>query len=195
MQVDGHVHRFGRFEHRRELRLVEIVAQRVAVDDHGAHAELVHGAVDFLRGIRGILRRHGDHAGVARGVLAAGFGELVVGVDGERGAGGRVEHLHARGGERDDLVVDAAGIHVAETAVAEILQPFVDVAGTFAGVRAIEAPQAAESGVVEALVRQQLVVAREHVLRDEGFFGGNAQIVDFVYHSIPQIQRPESRTF
>ena len=41
MQVDRHVQGLGGLEHRCELRLVEVVAMRMRVDDHGLEAELL----------------------------------------------------------------------------------------------------------------------------------------------------------
>ena len=126
MQVDGHVQRLGGFEHRRELRFVQVVPMRVAVDDDRAEAQLPYRAFHFLDGIGRVMRRECGHAGEARGILATRFGQLVVGIDGQRAGRGRVEHLHARGGDPDDLAVDAGGVHVGDAPGADVLQSFVD---------------------------------------------------------------------
>ena len=59
-------------------------------------------------------------------------------------------HTHGTPGQRDHLPPDAGGVHVRDPPVAEILQGAEDEAGTFGGGLAVEAPQAAEAGIVVA---------------------------------------------
>ena len=73
-------------------------------------------------------------------MLAARLGELVVGIDGEAAGGRRVEHVHARCGQRNDLRA-CGSIHVGDAPFAQIVQAFEDQTRPLAGAARVEAPQ------------------------------------------------------
>src|ERR1700679_538786 len=77
----------------------------------------------------------------------------------------RIEDLHARRGEREDLPRDAGVIHVAQSPLAEILNALGQRRGTRAGAR-IESPQAAKSGIVITIF-EQLAIAGDQFGRRE----------------------------
>ena len=79
VHVDRHVERLGRIEDRPELRIVEVFAVRVRVDDHAVEAELRTPRSISLAALPGVLRRDRRHAREARGVAAHRVGQLVVG--------------------------------------------------------------------------------------------------------------------
>ena len=149
MQVDRDVERLAGLEDRPELRVVEVLAVRVRVDDDALEAELAHAALDLLGGRRGILRCRGRQTGVALGIARDRGRELVVGIVRDGVGRGRVEHLHARAGQRQDLHVDAGVVHVGEPPLAEVLQALDDRGRARTRAAEIEAPQARKSGIVE----------------------------------------------
>ena len=182
MKVDGHIQRLGRFQDRCELWLVQVVTQRMGVDDYCLETELPDAALHLLHGVGWIMRRHGHHAGKAIRMPATGRGELVVGVDCQRTGLGRFEDLHARCSKGDDLVVDAGSIHVGQARCAQILQPVEDELGTRAGAFAVEAPEAAKARVVECGAFDQAAVALPDVGSQKGFFSSDAAIAGITYH-------------
>ena len=79
VQVDRRVVRFGGGEDVPELRVGQVLALGVRVDDHGMDAQLRDTAFDLLGRSSRVLRRHRQHAGKARGVAGNGVGQKVVG--------------------------------------------------------------------------------------------------------------------
>jgi hypothetical protein len=63
-----------------------------------------------------------------RGVSSYGFGGDVVGPHGERQRVGRVERLRAGRGQRQDLHVDALGVHRRDPGLADVVEPLQVVA-------------------------------------------------------------------
>jgi hypothetical protein len=188
------IQRLGGLEHRQELRLIQVVPLDVGIDDHGLEAELADATLHFLHGIGRIVRGDRHHACVAVRETATGFGQLIVGIDGEAAARGRIKDLHARGGERNDLVVDAAGIHVRNALRTQVMQAVEDELGAGAGAARIETPQAAESRVVETAVCQQAAEAGADVPGEKGFFSSNAPVGGiFCHQPVPQLPRPKVR--
>ena len=144
----------------------------MAVDDGALQAELAHAALEFLGCAGRILWRDGGQAGESVGMFSNRVGELIVEGSRQRRGFGRVEHLHARRGERKDLHRDAGVVHVAQAPLAKVLNALSQRGGARTGAR-IKSPQAAKSGIVVAVV-EQLAIARDQLGRREGFFGGNA---------------------
>ncbi len=190
MQVDGYVQRCGGFQHRQELRLIEEVAHDVRVDYQRVEAELAHGALDFLHGIGGIVRCEYAHAREALRILADGFGQLVVGVDGQRTGLGRREYLHARRGQCQHRMVDAGSIHVGDALSPDVQQTPQDVLRALARARAVETPQAAEARIIETRVAHAAHQGCIQLLGEESFLGGNAQVPRILYHSPTRFMRP-----
>ncbi len=114
MDVDAAVERFGGFEDRPELGIVEIFVVGVAVDHEAVQAELVDRALHLLGGALGAVRREAGEAGEARRIFLAESGEDVVGEDRQLHRGVGVEHLHAGRGEREQVHVDAQLVHLPE---------------------------------------------------------------------------------
>ena len=132
VQVDGYVQRLRGLEDVPELRVVQVLAPRVRVDDHPVEAQRrACRARSPRRPVRG-LRRDRGQAGEAAGVVRAGLGEPVVGQRGLRDGEVFAEHLDAGRGQRDDLAVHAGGVHVREPLFAEVLEGLEDEPGTLA---------------------------------------------------------------
>ena len=65
MDVNRNIERFGGFEYRPELRIVEVLAAGVGVDDGAFQSERPDAAFEFLCSGCGVLRGDGGEAGEA----------------------------------------------------------------------------------------------------------------------------------
>ena len=69
MQIDHRAQRFGALPERIERRVIEILAIGVAVDHGAAEFEVVHAALQLVRGGERILHREVREAGILIGPL------------------------------------------------------------------------------------------------------------------------------
>ena len=90
MNVDGDVERFGGRKNLPELRVVEILAMRMRIDDGALQAERAHAALELGCRSRGVLRCNRSKAREARGIRSDRRRELVVRCTRERRTGRRV---------------------------------------------------------------------------------------------------------
>jgi hypothetical protein len=122
MQIDRGTERFGGFQHRPEKFVVEIATPLMPVD-HRAGEGLISKAVFELFGRLIRYRdRQGSEAGQSFRLLGHGFGQRVIGIARESSCLSRFQLLHARRGQRDDLHVDAGGIHLGDPSLADVAQ-------------------------------------------------------------------------
>ncbi len=82
-----------------------------------------------------------------------------------------LHHLHARCGEEQQLHVDAAGVHVSDTAFVDALNLFQEHARALGLARAVEAPQAVESRIVELASCDDAHDLLDQLGRRPGFLG------------------------
>ncbi len=176
VDIDRHVHGLGGLEDRPELLVVEIFAVGVGVDDNPLQAELGHRPLDLLGGGGRVLGRAGGQGGEAGGVGGDLLGDPVVGEGGEADRLVAVHHLHARSGQRQDLHVDAALVHVAQALLAHVGHALADEGGPGAGALQVEAPQAVEARIVKPALVEDAAVDLEHFRRAEGLLGGDALV-------------------
>jgi hypothetical protein len=127
VQVQRHVEPLEPVEQRGEPGVVEkdaVRAQR-AVDQRADQAEIADGAVELVGpGLR-VRGGQGGEAGEPVRVRAHRPGQPVVGLAGAGQPFRAPERLRGRRGVRDDLQVDAAGVHVGQTCLTEIAEPVV----------------------------------------------------------------------
>ncbi len=182
MDVDRHVQGLGGLEDRPELLVVQIFVVGVGADDHALQPQLGHPPLDLLGGGGRVLGRAGGEGGEAVRALGDLLGDPVVGEGGEAYRLVLVHDLHARRGQRQDLHVDARGVHVGEALIAHIGHAVADEGGAGAGAAQIEAPKALEAGIVHPLLIEQLGVDLEHLRRAEGLLGGDALVGRLARH-------------
>jgi hypothetical protein len=182
VQVDRRVQVLRGLEDGPELRVVQVLALGVGVDDDAHQAELASAALDFLgRGGRVLGRDRGQPAEPVR-VPSARLGQLVVGQRGHGDSAVPVQDLDARAGQRDDLPVDAGGVHVGDPPFAEVLQAGQDRGGPFGLAAHVEALQADEAGVVGRSVGEHGLPQGDELGRRERLFGRDPQITGFWVH-------------
>jgi hypothetical protein len=114
MNVDGHVERFGRGEDLPEFFVVEVFALRVRVDDCAFQSQRAYAALELFGRRSRVLRRDGGEASVARRMCRDCRRELVVAGACQCGSHSRVEDLHARRRQRQDLQVYPGRVHVVD---------------------------------------------------------------------------------
>jgi hypothetical protein len=179
VQVDRRVQGLRGLEDGPELRVVQVLALGVGVDDDADQAEFPRAALDFLgRGRRVLRRDRGQPAEPVR-VLAARLGQLVVGQSGHGDRPVPVQDLDAGAGQRDDLPVDAGGVHVGDPPVAEVLQAGQHRGGPFGLVAHVEALQADEAGVIGRTVGEHGLPQGDELGGRERLFGCDPQITGF----------------
>ncbi len=176
MQVDRNVEGFRRGEDVPEFRVVEVFAQGVGVQDRAFQTQLADTPLELLRAFPRILRRHCRKSRVTVGVLLDGFRQLIVAGDRNRHRGRGVEHLHTGGGERQDLLVDAARVHVVKAGLTELLQALDDELRPRTLATEVEAPQALETRVVERILGQHAAVEIQHLTRRPRLLGRDSQV-------------------
>src|SRR5262249_3623051 len=141
-----------------ELGIVKILALGMRVDDRALQPELSNSAFQFRRGSAWILGRYSRQAGVAIGASRDGCSQLVVRVARKPNGLIGVENLHARRRQRQDLKVDARGVHVRDAARAEILQAFGNRTRAFTGAVEVVAHEAVEANVGRAVASEQVAI-------------------------------------
>ena len=157
MQINRNAERFGGLENFPELRLVQIFAARVGVDDRALEVQRFHGSLQFLRGGGRILRRNGGKSRKAVGMLSNRLGKLIVERCGERDGGWRIENLNARRSERKNLLRNSGGVHVADAALAQVLNLRANLGEARPGIIEVEAHEAREAGIVMRAVFEKLL--------------------------------------
>jgi hypothetical protein len=175
MKIERYRQRLDRLEDRREFGMIEILAVDVRVDHHRAHAEPVDGTFDLLRRLLGGVRRTGRHAGEAVGMVAARFGELIVGQDRQRMSLLCRQDLGAGRGQADHLAIDPAHVHVCKAQLTQVLQPIEDEARPFRLAVDIEAHQASKSRI-DIRAGKNAAIDVDHLAGRESLFGGNPEI-------------------
>ena len=157
MQINRNAERFGGLENFPEFRLVEIFAARVGIDDRALQVQRFYGSLEFFRGGGGILRSNRGESGKAVGMLANRFGKLIVERRRQGDGGWRVEDLDAGRGERKNLLRDSRGVHVADAALADILNLRADFGEARSGIIEVETHEARETGVVMRAIFEKLL--------------------------------------
>ena len=170
--IDRHVERFRGLEIGAVLRLVEIFALGMRIDHRALHAELAYRPFQLLAGAAGIVGRDRGKRGIAARMATHRIGELIVAFARERRRRRRIEHLHARCAEEDDLHGDAARVHVAQALIVQILDPAHERGR--ARLRAEkESPEAMEARIPsDRLLSEQAPVTLQHLFRRPSFFSG-----------------------
>jgi hypothetical protein len=182
VQVDRRVQGLRGLEDGPELRVVQVLALGVGVDDDADQAEFGGAAFDFLGRSRRVLRRDSGQPAEPVRVPTAGLGQLVVGQRGHGDGPVRVQDLDAGAGQRDDLPVDAGGIHVGDPPVAEILQAGQHRGGPFGLAAHVETLQADEAGVIGRPVGEHGLPEGDEFGGRERLFGSDPQITGFRGH-------------
>ena len=183
VQVDGGVQGLRGLEYGPELRVVQVLALGVRVDDDALEAELVLAPLDLLGRAPGILRRDRRETSESARVLPAGLRELVVGQGGHGDPSVPVEDLDAGAGQRDDLPVDACRVHVGDPPFAQVLKAGEDGRGTFGLVTEVEAGEAEETGIVAGPVVNHGAPERDQFGRRERLLGRDAEIARLGVHT------------
>ena len=78
MDVNGDAQRLGGFENGPKLRVIQVFALRVRIDDGALEPERLHAALQLAGRFRRILGRNGSESGESPGMAANGLGQLVV---------------------------------------------------------------------------------------------------------------------
>lgn len=172
MQIYRRLQRFGDFEDLPEFGVVEEFTPRMGVDDHALETQPMDSAFDFLGSRPWVLRRRRRQSREARGVSAHGFSDLIIGFDGQRVARRSVENLHARRCQRQDLQVDADGVHVGEPSVADVAQPFDQLLS-----RTQPRPQRHKTWIIDGIVARHFEIGPDQLWGRPGLFRRNAPIV------------------
>ena len=123
VEVERQVERLGGLEDRPEFGVVEVFVIDVGIDDRADEAEVL-APLQFGGGVPGVLRCDGGEGAEAVGVLLAGDGQLIVGQRGHRDRPVGRERIRTRRADRQDLAVDARGVHVGQASLPEIRQSF-----------------------------------------------------------------------
>jgi hypothetical protein len=122
MQIDRRAERFGGLQHRPEKFVVEIATALMAVDHRTGEGLIADAAFElFGRLIRCRNRQRGE-AGESCWLLGDCFGQRVIGVARECHRLSGFQLLDPRRGQRDDLDVDAGGIHLGDPLFADVAQ-------------------------------------------------------------------------
>ena len=120
VQVDRGVELFGAFQDRPIKIVVQIAAAIVAVNDRAGEFLLAHPALQLGRRlIRSGGRQRGE-AAEARWVLLDRAGDEIIGFRGKLDGFRRFRLFEAGRSDRYDLHIDASGIHVRYSLVAEV---------------------------------------------------------------------------
>ena len=146
----------------------------VGVDDRADEAEVL-APLQFGGGVPGVLGCDGGEGAEAVGVLLAGDGQLIVGQRGHRGRPVGCERIRTRRADRQDLAVDARGVHVCQASLPEIRQSFAHELRTRRVAGQDEAEERPESGVVDTGVEHPAPLG-EQFGRRERLLGGDAEI-------------------
>ncbi|MEE6166763.1 hypothetical protein SKC39_18155 [Mycolicibacterium sp. 120322] len=122
MQVKRHVQVSGGFEDRCVTGIVQERATFGTVEKPPDASQFPYSSAQFVRGAFGLAQSEaGEHAqpcGMAAGACAC----RVVGVAHQRSGIRGSQPVLATGGQREDLHVDAAGVHGCDTGLVEIDQ-------------------------------------------------------------------------
>ena len=121
MQIERHVERCRPLENRPEPLVVEKDAVGQPVDHRTLKAEPRYGAFELVRRRFRVGGRDRGKPGKAVGMSADGFMKPVVGAAREAHRGLGVHLLHAGVGVRQDLQVDAGGVHFGDAALSDIV--------------------------------------------------------------------------
>jgi len=183
VQVDGRVQGLRGLKDGPELRVIQVLAVSVRVDDDADQAEFARAALDLLGGGRRILGRDRGQPAEPIRVPAAGLGQLVVGERGHGYGPVPVQDLGARAGQRDHLPADAGGVHVRDPPFAEIGQPGPDREGPFGLAAQVEAVHAHEARVIARPVGEHGLPQGDELGRSERLLGRDPQVRGLWVHS------------
>jgi hypothetical protein len=155
----------------------------VRVDDDADQAEFARAPLDLDGRVRGVLRRDRGQPAEPVRVPPARLGQLIVGQSGHGDRPVPVQDLGAGAGQRDDLPVDARGVHVRDPPLAQILQAGQDGRGTFGLAAQVKAGKAVEAGVVARPVGEHGLPHADELGRRERFLGSDPQVTDVRGHT------------
>nr|WP_279582093.1 hypothetical protein [Fodinicola feengrottensis] len=119
MQVDRHAQADRAFQDGPEVRVVQVAATAVAVDDRAGEPQLADGPGQLVGGLSRRRGRDGGEAGQPGRVRSYRRGERVVAAPGQRDGLFGGELLDAGGGQGQHGEVDTAGVHRRDPARSE----------------------------------------------------------------------------
>jgi len=102
--------------------MIEVFVIGVRIDQKTVQAQCAHGAFQLACGGLGVLGRDGGEAGEAPRIAGDNLREAVIDALSEAVGLVACKHLHARGGQAQDLHLDPVRVHDLEP-LAEVEQP------------------------------------------------------------------------